>query len=136
MLQDCATLSTTEAEYIAASKATKEAISLHLLSADFSAKDRINHPAPTLYCNSQSAIHLTTNPLYHTKKKHIDVRYHHIRELISDKNLEVYKVDIEVNIADNLTKTLPDQRFNTLRGHMGLQQASEQRRVERKAEGK
>ena len=68
--------------------------------------------------------------------KHIEVRYHHIRELVTSKKLEVRKVDIEVNIVDSLIKPLLDQHFNALRGHMGLQQASEQRRVERKAEGK
>ena len=58
-LQECMTLSTIEAKYIAMSEATKEAIWLHRLSIDFSAKSRINHPTPTLHCDSRSAIHLT-----------------------------------------------------------------------------
>ena len=48
-LQDCTTLSTTEAEYIATSEATKEAIKLHQLSVDFSDKGQIDRPVPNLY---------------------------------------------------------------------------------------
>ena len=135
-LQECTTLLTTKAGYMTASKVAKEAISLHRLSTDFSAKSRINHMAPTLYCDSQSTIHLIKNPVYHAKTKHIEVRYHHIQELIIDNKLEVWKVDTEVNIVNNLRKPLPDQCFNALKRHMGLQQASKQRRIERKAEGK
>ena len=90
---------------------------------------------PTLYCNSESAIHIITNLVYHPKTTHIEVRYHHIRELVTNKKLEVQKVDTEVNITNSLTKTLLDQRFNALTGHMGLQQASEQRRAKSKAKG-
>ena len=92
-LPECMVLSTTEAEYITTSEVAKGAIWLQRLSADILVKSRINHPAPTLYYDSQSKIHLTQNPVYHSKKKHIEVRYHHIGELITDKKLEVRKVD-------------------------------------------
>ena len=67
------TLSTTEIEYIVASDAAKEAIWLHCMSSDFLVKNRNDHPTPTLYCHSQSAIHLIRNPVYHDKTKHIEV---------------------------------------------------------------
>ena len=57
-LQECTVLSTTEAEYIVASDATKEVVWLHRLSADFSVKRQLDHPALTIYCDSQSVIHL------------------------------------------------------------------------------
>ena len=85
---------------IAASEAAKEAIWLHRMTANFSATSRIDHPALTVYCNSQSAIHLLDNPVYHAKTKHIEVRYHHIQELVTEKKLEVWKIDTEVNIID------------------------------------
>ena len=135
-LQDYTELLTAEVEYIASSEAAKGSHLAQLIIGYFFYKGRIDHPAPTLYCDSQSAIHLVKNPVYHAKTKHIEVRYHHIRELVIDKKLEVRKVDTEVNIADSLTKPLLDQHFNTLREHMELQQESEQRRDERKAEGK
>ena len=84
-LQDFTTLSTTEDDDIAASKVAKEPIWLHRLSTDFSAKGRTDHSAPTLYCDSQSALHLIRNLVYHAKTKHIEGRYHHIRELVTNK---------------------------------------------------
>ena len=71
------------------------------------------------------------NLVYHATTKHIEVRYH-IQELITDKKLDVWKVDTEVNITDSLTKPLLDQCFGTLRGQMGLQQADEGNEVESK----
>ena len=50
-LQECMTLSTIEAEYIAASEATKEAIWVHRLSPDFGTTSQIDQPAPTMYCD-------------------------------------------------------------------------------------
>ena len=64
-----------------------------------------------------------------TLRQCIEVRYHHIREFVTDKKLEVRKVDIEVNIADSLTKPLPYHRFGMLRRQMALFQAENQRRA-------
>ena len=60
--------------------------------------------------------------------KHIEVAFHHIQELITEKKLEVQKIDTQVNIADCSTKPLPNQRFRALRTMIGLQQANEQKR--------
>jgi hypothetical protein len=113
-LQDCTTFSMTEAEYIAASKVAKEAIWLQRLTADFTDSGPESVSTLTLYCDSQSAIHLVRNPIIHTKTKHIKVWYHHIRELITEKRLEIRKIDTELNIADSLTKPLPEDRFKLL----------------------
>ena len=71
-LQETIALSTTEAEYIAASHACKDAIWLRGLLRDIG---RLQNSV-TIFCDSQSAIHLTTNHVYHSKTKHIDVNYH------------------------------------------------------------
>ena len=63
------------------------------------------------------------------KMKHIEIWFHHIYELVTEKKLEVRKIDTEVNIADCLTKPLPDQRFGALRTKLGLRQATEQNRA-------
>ena len=102
-LQEWTTLSTIEAGYIAASEAMKEAIWLHLLSVDFSATSPINHLAPTIYCDSQSMIRLIRNHVYHAKTKHIEVRFHHIRELVIEKKLEVRKIDTKLSIGSRRT---------------------------------
>ena len=63
------------------------------------------------------------------KAKHIEVRYHHIWELVPDKKLEVQKVDTD-NITNSLTKPFLDHRVNKLRRQMGLLQVKEQRGAE------
>ena len=66
---------------------------------------------PVLHCDSQSAIALALNPVYHAKTKHIDVRYHFVRECLADKKLDLVKVSTSDNAADALTKSLPSERF-------------------------
>ena len=63
--------------------------------------------------------------------KHIEVRYHHIQEFVTEKNLELRKIDTEVNIVDGLTKPHLEQRFRFLRNTMGLRQKTEQKEAER-----
>ena len=100
-------MSTTEAEYIAASKACKEAIWLaHLVRAL-----GITVEMPILHCDSQSAIMLAKNPIFHAKTKHIDVKYHFIRDMLEEKLLELVKVYTDDNPADLMTKGLPPERF-------------------------
>ena len=73
-LQNCITQSTTEAEYVAIMEACKEAIWLGRLVADLGIKIEMLE----LHCDSQSAIQLVKNPVFHAKTKHIDVKYHFI----------------------------------------------------------
>ena len=75
-LQNCTSMSTTKAEYIAVSEACKEAIWLARLVRDLG----ITIEMPTLHCDSQSAIMLAKNPVFYAKTKHIDVKYHFIRD--------------------------------------------------------
>ena len=70
-LQECTVLSTIEVGYITKSNTAKEAVWLHRLSIDFLAKRWLDHPALTIHCDSQSAIHFIRNPVYHAKTKHI-----------------------------------------------------------------
>ena len=115
-LQDCVTQSTTEAEYVAASEACKEAIWLGRLVADLGIKVEM----PELHCDSQSAIQLAKNPVFHAKTKHIDVKYHFIREVLEDKQLQLVKVHTTDNPADLLTKGLPGESFVHCRELLGI----------------
>ena len=76
-MQRCTALSTTKAEYVAASEACKEALWLSRLVADLGC----TNDTPLLHCDSQSAIQLARNPVFHSKTKHIGVKYHFIREV-------------------------------------------------------
>eukprot|EP00253_Pinus_taeda_P022163 PITA_22163 len=87
-LQEIVALSTTKAEYIAASDASKEAIWLKgLLNEIGRMQEKVN-----VLCDSQSAIHLATNPTYHSRTKHIDVRYHFLRHVIDGGKVALQKV--------------------------------------------
>ncbi|KAL9266778.1 Retrovirus-related Pol polyprotein from transposon TNT 1-94-like protein, partial [Drosera capensis] len=99
-LQKSVALSTTEAEYMALSEAGKEMIWLKNLLEELGRKQDDS----VLYSNSQSAIHLAKNPVFHAKTKHIQLRYHFIRGLISDGTLSLRKILGSKNPADMLTK--------------------------------
>lgn len=115
-LQDCVTQSTTEAEYVAASEACKEAIWLSRLVADLGIKEDM----PALHCDSQSAIQLAKNPVFHAKTKHMDVKYHFIREVIEDNKIQLVKVHTTENHADLLTKGLSGESFAHCRALLGV----------------
>ena len=71
-LQKCVALSTTEAEYIAATEAGKEMIWLKRFLQELG----LNQMEYIVYCDSQSAIDLSKNSTYHARRKKIDLRYH------------------------------------------------------------
>ena len=109
-------MSTTEAEYIAAVEACKEAISLARLVRDLG----IAVEMPTLHSDSQSAILLAKNPIFHAKTKHIEVKYHFIREMLEDKLMKLVKVHTDENPADLLTKGLSIEQFAHCQAIMGV----------------
>ena len=80
----------------------------------------ISVEVPTLHCDSQSAIMLAKNPVFHVKTKHTDVKYHFIRDMLEDKLLELVKVHTDDNPADLLTKSLPPERFAHCQALMGV----------------
>ena len=109
-------MSTTEAEYIAASEACKEAIWLARLVGDLG----ISVEVPTLHCDSQSAIMLAKNQVFHAKTKHIVVKYHFIRDVLEDKLMELVKVHTDDNPTNILTKGLASEWFAHFRALMGV----------------
>jgi len=66
-----------------------------------------------LFCDSQSAIHLGKNSTFHSRSKHIDVRYHWICDALETRLLELAKVHTNDNCADMMTKTLLISKFET-----------------------
>ena len=100
-------LSTMKAEYMAATEAAKEAIWLQGLVEDLGlAQEQID-----VYFDSQSAIHLAKNQVYHARTKHIDVRYHFIREIMEDGEIQLQKIGTKHNPADMLTKVVSGIKF-------------------------
>ncbi|MCO5576798.1 hypothetical protein L7F22_030618 [Adiantum nelumboides] len=116
VLQDCTSISTIEAEYVALSEACKEAIWLARLVKDL----ELEQCLLVLHCDSQSAIALAKNPVFHSKTKHIDVRYHFSWECWENKNLDLVKIPTSKNTADALTKSLSSHQFQHCRQLMGI----------------
>ena len=63
-----------------------------------------------LWCDSQSAIHLAKNQVHHARTKHIDVRYHFVRDVIEEGDISLMKVHTE-NSTDMLTKVVTGSKF-------------------------
>jgi len=65
-----------------------------------------------VHCDSKNAIHLAKDHRYHKRTKHIDVRYHKIRQwVIDDKVIDLVKISMKKNPADMMTKTIPMEKF-------------------------
>ncbi|GFX97551.1 retrovirus-related Pol polyprotein from transposon TNT 1-94 [Trichonephila clavipes] len=92
--QSCIALSTTEAEFIVASQAAKEAIWLNNLFKELCCVTSV----PSLQIDNQSAIRLVKNPEFHNRTKHIDIRYKFIREQYENKQLNVINCSSEIQL--------------------------------------
>ena len=115
-LQKSVALSTTEAEYMAISEAGKEMIWLKSFLEELGKKQADS----SLYSDSQSAIHLAKNPVFHARTKHIQLRYHFIRGLMSDGTLSLKKVLGSKNPADMLTKVVTTEKLKLCIASAGL----------------
>ncbi|GKB80261.1 hypothetical protein Tco_0947156, partial [Tanacetum coccineum] len=105
-LQHVVALSTTEVEYMALAEAVNEAIWQRGLLEELGVEYAV-----AVNCDNQGAIHLSWNHVFHERTKHINVRYHFIREVLEAKTVKVLKVGTEHNVADALTKVVPGRKL-------------------------
>ncbi|KAK3788830.1 hypothetical protein RRG08_032853 [Elysia crispata] len=113
--QQSVALSSCEAEYMAMSSATQEGKFLLALINDMNIDLHVHDF--TLNCDNQGAIALSKNPVHHQRSKHIDIRYHFVRDEISNGLMKVQYVPSEENLADVFTKPVSKvkmQKFKTL----------------------
>ncbi|PRQ44685.1 putative RNA-directed DNA polymerase [Rosa chinensis] len=115
--QDAVVLSTTEAEYKAATLAAQECVWLRRLITDVYHQI---HKATDLFGDNQSAIKLAYNPVCHARTKHIEIEHHFIREKVLDGTIDNKEVRSDLNVADIFTKTLSKGPFEFLRARLGL----------------
>ncbi|KAF7371902.1 Integrase catalytic domain-containing protein [Mycena venus] len=115
--QKVVTLSSTEAEYIAVSEAAKEACWLRMLLRGITVP--IDVPTP-LSCDNNAARILANDQALHSRAKHIDNRYHHIRDCVEKKKIFTPHIPSHDNIADTLTKALPAPDFLRHRANLGI----------------
>ncbi|TYK18672.1 Retrovirus-related Pol polyprotein from transposon TNT 1-94 [Cucumis melo var. makuwa] len=115
--QPIVTLSTCEAEYVAAASCVCHAVWLRNLLKTVG----ILQEDPTvIHIDNKSTIALAKNPVFHDRSKHIDTRFHFIRDCISRKEVQVEYVKTEDQIADIFTKPLKVNVFNNLRTLLGV----------------
>ncbi|XP_059663402.1 secreted RxLR effector protein 161-like [Cornus florida] len=110
--QDTVSLFTSEAEYIAASQAGSQLLWMHTTLADLGL--HFSGP-PKLYYDNQSAIAISKNPTLHWKSKHIDIKYHFLRDKVQKCLIDITYLPTENQLADIMTKPLFPQRLSTLR---------------------
>ncbi|KAL5852379.1 hypothetical protein ACOSQ3_007497 [Xanthoceras sorbifolium] len=115
-LQTVVALSTTEAEYMAATQACKEAIWIQRLLEELGHKQE----KIVLFCDSQSALHIARNPAFHSRTKHIGVQYHFVREVVEEGNVDMQKIHTKENLADAMTKPINADKFIWCRSSFGL----------------
>ncbi|GJV23923.1 dual specificity protein phosphatase PHS1 isoform X2, partial [Tanacetum coccineum] len=115
-LQSVVAMSTTEAEYVAAAQASKEAVWLKMLLEELGhAQEKI-----TIFCDNQSALYLARNPTFHSKTKHIRVQYHFVSEKVEEGTVDMRKIHTDDNVADYLTKAINCDKFIWCRSSCGL----------------
>ncbi|GKB95394.1 hypothetical protein Tco_0981531 [Tanacetum coccineum] len=77
-----------------------------------------------LYCDNKSVIALCCNNVQHSRAKHVDIRYHFIKEQVENGIVELYFIRTEYQLADIFTKPLPRERFNFLIDKLGMRSMS------------
>ncbi|KAI3706885.1 hypothetical protein L6452_24932 [Arctium lappa] len=114
--QLCVSTSTAEAEYVAAASCCSQVLWMRTQLRDYG----FHFNKIPIYCNSKSAIVITVNPVQHTKTKHIDVRYHFIKDNVEKGTIELFFVKTEYQLADLFTKPLDEKRFTFLVSKLGM----------------
>jgi hypothetical protein len=119
--QQVAALSSCEAEYIAASTASTQALWLVRLLSDLLGRDT---GVVEVRVDSKSTLSLAKNPVFHERIKHIRVRYHFIRGCLEEGNFKVCYINTKDQLADLLTKPLGRIKFLELCSRIGMVQLS------------
>ncbi|GJV58785.1 retrovirus-related pol polyprotein from transposon TNT 1-94 [Tanacetum coccineum] len=114
--QDCTSISTAKAEYVSLSACCAQVIWMRTQLLDYG----FRYTKIPIYCDSQSAIAISCNPVQHSRTKHINIRYHFIKEHVEKGTIELYFVGTEYQFADLFTKSLPKERFEYLVHRIGI----------------
>nr|GEZ06303.1 retrotransposon protein, putative, unclassified [Tanacetum cinerariifolium] len=115
MQANCTAISSEEAEYVVLSVSCAQVMWMRTQLQDYG----FNYNKIPLYCDSQSAISISFNPLQHSRTKHIHTRYHFIKEQVENVIIELY-VRTEYQLAYMFTKALPEDRFKYLIRRIGM----------------
>ncbi|KAK9665399.1 hypothetical protein RND81_14G109900 [Saponaria officinalis] len=115
--QPIVTLSTTEAEYVAAASCSTQAIWMKRVLQKLGYAGREN---TVIYCDNSSTMKLSKNPVFHGRCKHIQVRFHFLRDLANDGVVHLKYCGTKDQVADLFTKPLKLESFQRLREELGV----------------
>jgi hypothetical protein len=114
--QNSVALSTVEAEYIAAGHCCAQLLWMKQTLRDYSYKLSKVH----LLCDNESAIRMADNPMEHSRKKHIDIWYHFLRDHQQRGDIKIAYVSTHNQLADIFTKPLDEKTFSKLRYELNV----------------
>ena len=115
--QKTVALSSTEAEYMALSDCSRQVVWIKSLLEEIGYK--LN--AIPICGDNQGSIFIASNPVQERRSKHIDIRYHYIREVVAQGKVELFFIDGNDNPADMFTKNLGHVKFHKFRNMLGLE---------------
>ncbi|GJX70744.1 copia protein [Tanacetum coccineum] len=118
--QKSTAISSTKAEYIALSGCCAQILWMRSQLTDYG----FTFNKIPLYCDNKSAIALCCNNVQYSRAKHIDVRYHFIKEQVENGIVEQCFIRTKYQLADIFTKSFPRERFNFLIEKLGMQSMS------------
>ena len=116
--QQIVALSTCEAEYIAAAACTCQAMWLGYILGEL---NLVEEGPVKIYVDNKSVISLAKNPESHSRSKHINIKYHFLREQVNDKIVELLHCKTEENLADIFTKPLKPEVFQKMKKKLRMQ---------------
>lgn len=122
-LQKCVALSSIEAEYVAASEACKSLVWLNQLLNEIGAVNETS--VPVLQIDNQSAIKFINGSGFYERSKHIETRYHYIRQLVKENKVNVSYIPTNRQAADILTKGLPFIKLKLMKEFAGMVSTSQ-----------
>ena len=128
--QATVSLSNAETEYIALTSAAQEAVWMRRLLQSLGETPK----TVIIYEDNQSSIKMSQNPVLHSRTKHIDIRYHYIRETVAEGTVTLQYCPTKDMTADVFTKPLGKGRFEFLRDKLGLSLISPSGSVEENVE--
>lgn len=115
--QDIVTLSSTEAEYVAATSSACHSVWLKGILKEL---EVVADECIDIMCDNSSAIKLSKNPIMHRRTKHIDVRYHYLRNLSNEEEIRLVFCGTNDQVADIMTKPIKLDQFMKLRSLLGV----------------
>ncbi|KAK6163779.1 hypothetical protein DH2020_000643 [Rehmannia glutinosa] len=114
--QNSIATSTAEAEYIATGSCCAQVLWMRQQLRDYEVEEK----EIPIMCDNTSAIAITQNPVLHSRTKHIDVRYHFIRDHVEKRDITLEYISTDKPLADIFTKPLCESRFEELKHELGL----------------